>query len=148
MTCNANVVPGRSRFSLLCDASRIVVTETQKRERKRRARAAQEARAAAKEALAERKRSARIAAMREFTVDLRVSFFLWGSRVTVKTRDSAVEMRWPCRTLGLLVVVVQALIHGRLTNWNGALVCRCHDMERRKLSWMQCLCACNNNTVP
>lgn len=63
---------------LVVDPSRIVVTETQKRERKRRARAAQEARAAAKEALAERKRSARIAAMRGFTVDLRVRFIFCG----------------------------------------------------------------------
>lgn len=50
----------------------FVPTETQKRERKRRARAAQEARAAAKEARAEELRASRIAAMRAFTVDLQV----------------------------------------------------------------------------
>eukprot|EP00752_Nemacystus_decipiens_P008402 g7512.t1 len=44
--------------------------EIQKRERKRRARAAQEARAAKKEARLEQNRTDRIAAMREFTVDL------------------------------------------------------------------------------
>ncbi|CAM9897744.1 unnamed protein product, partial [Hapterophycus canaliculatus] len=44
--------------------------ETQKRERKRRGRAAQEARVAKKEARLERDRADRIAAMRAFTVDL------------------------------------------------------------------------------
>ena len=48
------------------------VAEIQKRERKRRGRAAQEARAAKKEARLEQDRTDRIAAMREFTVDLQV----------------------------------------------------------------------------
>ena len=47
--------------------------ETLKRHRKRRAKAAQEARAAAKDARAEESRTARIAAMRAFTVDLQVT---------------------------------------------------------------------------
>lgn len=48
------------------------VAEIQKRERKRRGRAAQEARAVKKEARLEQDRTDRIAAMREFTVDLQV----------------------------------------------------------------------------
>lgn len=47
--------------------------ETQKRERKRRGRAAQEARVAKKEAKLEQDRADRIAAMRAFTVDLQVT---------------------------------------------------------------------------
>ena len=48
------------------------MAEIQKRERKRRSRAAQEARAAKKEARLEQDRADRIAAMRTFTVDLQV----------------------------------------------------------------------------
>lgn len=53
-------------YVLLC------IAEIQKRERKRRGRAAQETRAAKKEARLEQDRTDRIAAMREFTVDLQV----------------------------------------------------------------------------
>lgn len=52
------------------------MTEIKKRERKRRSRAAQEARAAKKEARLEQDRTDRIAAMRTFTVDLQVCTFL------------------------------------------------------------------------
>lgn len=49
------------------------VSETQKRERKRRAKTAAEVRAAAREAKKEEARRARIAAMRSFTIDLQVN---------------------------------------------------------------------------
>lgn len=61
-------VPSPSPPYFVCHVS----TETQKRERKRRTRAAQERRAAAKDARDEDRRTARIAAMRAFTVDLEV----------------------------------------------------------------------------
>ena len=56
----------------MCVCFFVSFAETQKRERKRRARAAQEARAAAKDVRAEKLRTNRIAAMRAFTVDLQV----------------------------------------------------------------------------
>lgn len=48
----------------------FIRSETEKRQRKRRARAAQEARVKAAEKRAEEERAATIAAMRAFTVDL------------------------------------------------------------------------------
>lgn len=63
----------------------LLFADTQKRERKRRARAAQEARVMAAEKRAEANRAAKIAAMRAFTVDLQVSDYVVVSPLAART---------------------------------------------------------------
>lgn len=61
-------------FVDICALRFVGLSGTQKRERTRRTRAAQEARDKGREQRAEAKRAAKIATMRAFTVDLQVRF--------------------------------------------------------------------------